>query len=237
MKHVSSGHKLKDISLDLKAGEILGVGGLAGQGQAELFMALFGLIRTTGAIQIKGKDVQLKNPRACIREGIALIPEDRGLQGLVLAQSIRENIVMAALDRIMKGIFISEQKEREIVEEMMRTFSIKAESPDTIAGTLSGGNQQKVVLGKQLATKPDILLMFDITRGVDVGTKKEMFNVMKQYAGEGKGILFYSTDMEELVNVCNSIVVMNQGKIAGRIDREFISRENILRVSVGEKAV
>ena len=236
MKNVSSGHKLKEIDLDVRAGEILGVGGLAGQGQAELFMALFGLIKTTGAISIKGREVHLKNPKACIREGIALIPEDRGLQGLVLAQSIRENIVMAALDRVVKGIFISERKEKEIVDEMMKTFAIKAESPETLAGTLSGGNQQKVVLGKQLATKPDILLMFDITRGVDVGTKKEMFNVIKQYAREGKGILFYSTDMEELVNVCNSIVVMNQGKIAGRIDRELISRENILRVSVGEKA-
>lgn len=236
MGNVSSGHKLQKINLKLRAGEILGIGGLAGQGQAELFSALFGLIPTTGEIQVKGKPVKLKNPKTCIKEGIALIPEDRGLQGVILAQSIRENIVMAALDRIVKGLFISEQKEKEIVNAMMETFAVKAESPETLVGTLSGGNQQKVVLGKQLATNPDILLMFDITRGVDVGTKKEMFNVIKQYAKEGKAILFYSTDMEELVNICNSIVVMNQGKIAGRIDRELISRENILRVSVGEKA-
>lgn len=236
MEAVSSGHKLQNINLKLRAGEILGIGGLAGQGQTELFLALFGLIPTTGEIQVKGKSVKLKNPKTCIKEGIALIPEDRGLQGVVLAQSIRENIVMAALDRIVKGLFISEKKEKEIVTEMMDRFAVKAESPEALVGTLSGGNQQKVVLGKQLATNPDILLMFDITRGVDVGTKKEMFNVIKQYAKEGKAILFYSTDMEELVNVCNSIVVMNQGKIAGRIDRELISRENILRVSVGEKA-
>lgn len=236
MNGVSSGHKLKNINLELRAGEILGIGGLAGQGQLELFMALFGLIPVTGEIQIKGKTVSLKNPKASIREGIALIPEDRGLQGAVLTQSIRENLVMSALDKITKHWFVSEQKEKEIVDEMMQTFAIKAESPETIVGTLSGGNQQKVVLGKQLATNPDILLMFDITRGVDVGTKKEMFNVIKKYAGEGKGILFYSTDMEELVNVCNSIVVMNHGMIAGRIDRELISRENILRVSVGEEA-
>lgn len=236
MVNVSSGHKLQKINLKLRAGEILGIGGLAGQGQAELFSALFGLIPTTGEIQVKGRPVKLKNPKTCIKEGIALIPEDRGLQGVILAQSIRENIVMAALDRIVKGLFISEQKEKEIVNVMMETFAVKAESPETLVGTLSGGNQQKVVLGKQLATNPDILLMFDITRGVDVGTKKEMFNIIKQYAKEGKAILFYSTDMEELVNICNSIVVMNQGKIAGRIDRELISRENILRVSVGEKA-
>lgn len=236
MREVSSGHKLKKINLELKAGEILGVGGLAGQGQPELFKALFGLIPMTGEIQIKGKTVHLKSPKESIKEGVAFIPEDRGLQGVVLAQSIRENIVMAALGRITKGLFISEAKEKEIVDEMMQTFAVKAESPETLVGTLSGGNQQKVVLGKQLATQPDVLLMFDITRGVDVGTKKEMFNVIKRYAKEGKAILFYSTDMEELVNVCNSIIVMNEGRIAGRIDRELISRENILRVSVGEKA-
>ena len=120
----------------------------------------------------------------------------------------------------------------------MEAFAVKAESPETLVGTLSGGNQQKVVLAKQLATNPDILLMFDITRGVDVGTKKEMFNVVKKYASEGKAILFFSTDTEELVNVCNSIIVMNHGRIAGRIDEEeLITRENIIRVSMGEKAV
>lgn len=237
MQNVSSGHKLKKVKLELRAGEILGVGGLAGQGQAELFKALFGLIPTEGEIKIKGKTVSLKNPRESIKEGIAFIPEDRGLQGVVLTQSIRENIVMSALSRITKGLFISESREKEVVTEMMNTFSIKAENQETLVGNLSGGNQQKVVLGKQLATNPDVLLMFDITRGVDVGTKKEMFGVIKKYAKEGKAILFYSTDMEELVNVCNSVIVMNAGRIAGKIDKELISRENILRVSVGEQAM
>jgi len=234
MKNVSSSHKLKEIDMEIRAGEILGIGGLAGQGQNELFSVLFGLRPYKGEIKIKGKPVNLKNPRRSIREGITLIPEDRGLQGTSLNQSIRENIVMAALNRITKGLFISDKKEKDIVDEMVHAFSIKAESPETLVGTLSGGNQQKVVLGKQLATNPDILLMFDITRGVDVGTKKDMFETVKKYAKEGKGILFYSTDMEELVNVCNRIIVVNEGRIAGILYENDISRANILRVSVGE---
>ena len=103
--------------------------------------------------------------------------------------------------------------------------------------TLSGGNQQKVVLAKEVATEPDIVLMYDITRGVDVGTKKEMFNITKRFAKEGKAVLFYSTDSEELMNVCNSVIIMNNGLITGRLDDELISRENIIRVSVGEKPV
>lgn len=238
MKKVTSGHKLVDVDFQLKKGEILGVGGLAGQGQSELFLALFGLIPYKGEIKINGKTVNLSSPRAAIKEGIALIPEERGLQGVILAQNIRENIVLSSLNRIKNHLFLSAEKENKIVEDMMKAFAVKAESSETIVGTLSGGNQQKVVLAKQLATNPDILLMFDITRGVDVGTKKEMFNVVKKYASEGKAILFFSTDTEELVNVCNSIVIMNHGRIAGRIDKEdLITRENIIRVSMGEKAV
>ncbi len=237
MKNVNCGHLLRKINLDIRAGEILGVGGLAGQGQAELFQCLFGLMPYKGEIEIKGKLVKLNSTTKAMAEKIALIPEERGVQGIVLKQSIRENIVLPCLDKISKGLFLSKQKENEIVEKGMRVLSIKAESPETLTGTLSGGNQQKVVLAKEIATEPDIILMYDITRGVDVGTKKEMFNITKQFAKEGKAILFYSTDAEELVNICNSVIVMNNGTITGRLDKELISRENIIRVSVGEKAV
>ena len=234
MKGVSSGHKLQDVDLELHAGEILGIGGLAGQGETELFSVLFGLLPYTGEIKVNGKVVKLNCPKDSIKKNIALIPEDRGLQGVSLTQSIKENIVMASLDKITSGPFISKAKEKEIVDRMIKSFSIKAESEETLVGTLSGGNQQKVVFGKQLATEPNIILMYDITRGVDVGTKKDMFDTIKENAKEGKGILFYSTDMEELVNVCNRIIVVNEGKIAGIIYSDEISRENILRMSVGE---
>ena len=237
MKGVGCGHHLKNINLDICAGEILGVGGLAGQGQSELFRCLFGLLPYEGEIKIKGNVVRLNNTTKAMAEGIALIPEERGIQGIVLKQSIRENIVLPCLDKITNGIFLSKEKEAKIVEQGMKSLAIKAESCETLTGTLSGGNQQKVVLAKEIATEPDIVLMYDITRGVDVGTKKEMFNIAKDFARQGKAILFYSTDAEELVNVCNSIVVMNGGTIVGRLDDEYISRENIIRVAVGEEAV
>lgn len=237
MKNVNCGHLLKKINLEIRAGEILGVGGLAGQGQSELFKCLFGLLPYKGDIEVNGREVKLHSTTKAMKEKIALIPEERGTQGIVLKQSIRENIVLACLDKISNGLFLSKEKERRIVEYGMKALSIKAESPETLTGTLSGGNQQKVVLAKELATDPEIVLMYDITRGVDVGTKKEMFNIAKQFAKEGKAILFYSTDSEELVNVCNSVIVMNNGTITGRLDEELISRENIIRMSVGEKAI
>jgi ABC-type sugar transport system ATPase subunit len=237
MKNINCGHFLKDINLELHAGEILGVGGLAGQGQSELFKCLFGLLPYTGDIEVNNEKVRLNSTGAAQGKGIALIPEERGVQGVILKQSIRENIALACLDKVSNGIFLSKEKENKIVDENMKAFSIKAESADTLVGTLSGGNQQKVVLAKELSTQPDIILMYDITRGVDVGTKKEMFNINQRYAREGKAILFYSTDSEELMNVCNSVIVMNNGKIVGRLDQELLSRENILRISVGEDAV
>ena len=214
----------------------MGGGGLAGQGQSELFKCLFGLLPYSGEIAIKGKVIRMNNTATAMKQSIALIPEERGLQGVVLKQSVRENIVLASLDKIANGLFLSKAKESAVVDESMKALSVKAESPETLVGTLSGGNQQKVVLAKALATEPDIILMYDITRGVDVGTKKEMFNMTKQYAKEGKAILFYSTDSEELVNVCGSVVVMNGGMIAGRLDGDMSTRENIIRLSVGEDA-
>ena len=237
MKDVNCGHSLRNINLDIRAGEILGVGGLAGQGQSELFKCLFGLMPYKGEIKINGEVVKLNSTSKAMEKKIALIPEERGIQGIVLKQSVRENIVLPCLNKVCSGLFLSKSKEAEVVERGMKALSIKAESPETLTGTLSGGNQQKVVLAKEIATEPDIVLMYDITRGVDVGTKKEMFNITKQFAKEGKAILFYSTDTEELVNVCNSIVIMNNGRITGRLDEELISRENIIRVSVGEQAV
>ena len=199
MKDVSSGHHLKKINLDIHSGEILGVGGLAGQGQSELFRCLFGLIPYSGEISINGTKIALNSTDVAMRKGIALVPEDRGTQGLILKQSVRENIALACLNKICNGLFISNKKEEEIVQNGIKALSIKTETPETLVGTLSGGNQQKVVLAKELATDPDILLMYDITRGVDVGTKKEMFNIIKRFAKEGKAILFYSTDTPKVV--------------------------------------
>ena len=132
---------------------------------------------------------------------------------------------------------VKRRKEKKDAIQMIKDLGIKTPSENQAVALLSGGNQQKVVLAKEVATEPDIVLMYDITRGVDVGTKKEMFNITKRFAKEGKAVLFYSTDSEELMNVCNSVIIMNNGLITGRLDDELISRENIIRVSVGEKPV
>lgn len=229
--------ELNGISFDLHAGEILGVGGLSGQGQAALFEALYGAAPVNGKIQIKGKEHKLHYTSAALKNGIALIPEDRGKQGLALPLSVKENITLASLDKIRKGIFLNAAKEDKLVDEMIEKLQIKTDTPEVPVVTLSGGNQQKVVLAKQLLIGPDILLMYDITRGVDVGTKREMFNLMLEHCKEGKAILFFSTDTEELVHMCNSIYVMFEGKFKEHLCGDAMTEENIIRVSVGEAAV
>jgi ABC-type sugar transport system ATPase subunit len=230
-------NELNGVSFDLHAGEILGVGGLSGQGQAALFEALYGAEPAAGKIAIRGKEHRIHYTSAALKNGIALIPEDRGKQGLALPLSVKENISLASLKKIRKGMFLSAARENKLVQEMMEKLQIKADTPEVPVVTLSGGNQQKVVLAKQLLVGPDILLMYDITRGVDVGTKREMFNLMLEHCKEGKAILFFSTDTEELVHMCNSIYVMFEGKFKAHLQGDAMTEENIIRVSVGEAAV
>lgn len=237
--HVENLHnsKLNGISFDLHAGEILGIGGLSGQGQAALFEALYGADPCYGKIVVKGKERHIKHTSAALKSGIALIPEDRGNQGLALPLSVRENISMASLDKIKRGPLLSAAKENRFVQSMIEKLQIKTDTPEVPVVTLSGGNQQKVVLAKQMLVDPDILLMYDITRGVDVGTKREMFNLMLEHCQQGKAILFFSTDTEELVHMCNSIYVMFEGRLKAHLQEEAMTEENIIRVSVGEAAV
>ena len=229
--------ELTGVSFELHAGEILGIGGLSGQGQSELFEVLYGAKGAEGKIEIKGKECRLRSTASALKRGIALIPEDRGKQGLVLPMSVKENITLASLGKIRKGIFLSALKESQSVKKMIEKLQIKTDTPEVQVVTLSGGNQQKVVLAKQLLAEPDILLMYDITRGVDVGTKREMFNLMQEHCQEGKAILFFSTDTEELVHMCDSIYVMFEGRFKAHLQGDSMTEENIIRVSVGEAAV
>ena len=229
--------ELNGVSFELHAGEILGVGGLSGQGQTALFEALYGARGVHGKISVRGQETKIHYTSEALKHKIALIPEDRGKQGLALPLSVKENISLASLKKIRKGLLLSKEKEDAAVKEMMEKLQIKADSPETPVVTLSGGNQQKVVLAKQLLVNPDVLLMYDITRGVDVGTKREMFNLMLEHCREGKAILFFSTDTEELVHMCDSIYVMFEGKFKAHLTGEAMTEENIIRVSVGETAV
>lgn len=228
-------NKLHGVNCYLKKGEVLGIGGLAGQGQAELLLSLYGVINAKGEVKLNGKPYKIKSPKESLEKGIALVPEERGEQGLLLPFEIGKNISLSSLKKLSKCIFISKKMEDEIIHKYMDVLRIKAENQEMAVMNLSGGNQQKVVLAKILATEPTLLLMHDITRGVDVGTKKEIFTLVRDLAAKGNAILFFSTDVEELVNVCDRVLVMFDGKIGASFEGEQMTKENIVGAYIGEK--
>ena len=236
LKDLSVKESLIDINLKLHKGEVMGVGGLAGQGQSLLFQVLYGVIQMTkGEVRIEGVKKIVKSPSESIRSGIALIPEDRGTQGLIDQLSIRKNIILPVLKKLRKWIIIDRKKENELLDQNFSILQIKAENPDVQVMTLSGGNQQKVVFAKMFATQPKILLLYDCTRGVDVGTKAEIFKLVRNFAAGGHALLYYSTDVEELVHLCDKVAVMHDGYIGEILEGEDITKENIILASVGEK--
>ena len=208
--------RLNDISLCVHAGEVIGLGGLDGQGQRELLLALFGVLQgTTGDVLIDGRRVAIAGPDVAKRKeiGMALIPEDRKTEGLMLPMSVRENLSFSALGRLSRWGVVNSLAERDAVDRIVRLLAIRADGTDVPAGSLSGGNQQKLVIGKWLMMAPRILLLNDPTRGIDVGTKQEMYQLLRQLADAGAAILFYSTDYDELVGCCDRVLVMCDGAI------------------------
>nr|MBA2358970.1 sugar ABC transporter ATP-binding protein [Actinomycetota bacterium] len=228
------GHRLQGVDLELREGEIHGVGGLQGQGQLELFLSLFGVLRPHGEVLLSGRPVRLTSPRAALRAGIglALVPEDRQNQGLLLPKSVRENITLAVARRFARLGVLDLRQERALVAEAIRQLNIVLASPEQPVGSLSGGNQQKVVIAKLLLTQAKVLLLYDLTRGVDVGTKGEIFQLMRDLAGEGYAILFFSTDLQELVNVADRVSVMSDGRVTEVLTGTEISEEQIVRASI-----
>lgn len=233
---LSSGSRLSGVDFMLREGEVLGVGGLQGHGQRELFQALFGATKATGSIELWGKPVSIDNPRQALigKDGIALVPEDRRGQGLLLTKSVRENLTLSVIGRFTQSGLLDRRKEAELVKEMVDFLRIKAGTPEQLAGTLSGGNQQKVIFGKMLLTQARVLLLYDPTRGVDVGTKGEIFQLMRDLAAKGYAILFHSSDMPELVHVADRVMVMRNGRVAATLAGEAISEEAILRAAMLE---
>jgi len=216
--------RLKDICLHLHAGEVIGLGGLDGQGQRELLLGLFGVLREmTGQILIDGKPVRITGPNAARRKeiGMALIPEDRKTEGLMLPMSVRDNLSFAALDTLSRWGVVDAAAERAAVERIVRLLAIRTDGTELPAASLSGGNQQKLVIGKWLMIGPRILLLNDPTRGIDVGTKQEMYKLLRELADAGAAILFYSTDYDELVGCCDRVLVMYDGAI----ERELVGAD------------
>jgi ribose transport system ATP-binding protein len=216
--------RLHDISFELHAGEVVGLGGLDGQGQRELLLALFGVLRgVAGQVSIDGRPVRIGGPRAAKRKaiGMALIPEDRKSEGLMLPMSVRDNLAFAAQDRLSRWGIVDRAAEREAVNQVVRRLAIRAAGPFVPAGSLSGGNQQKLVIGKWLLMSPRILLLNDPTRGIDVGTKQEIYELMRELAQAGAALLFYSTDVDELVGCCDRVLVM----VDGAVRRELVGSD------------
>jgi ribose transport system ATP-binding protein len=225
------GDRLAGIDLVVRKGEIVGLGGLDGQGQRELLLALFGVLRGVDAdIKVRGNRVRINSPREAKHRsiGMALIPEDRKTEGLVLPLSVRDNISLAAVNRLARGGLIMKRAESEAVSGAFRRLSIQAPSADVVVRTLSGGNQQKVVIAKWLLTDADLLLLNDPTRGIDVGTKQEIYKLLRSLAAAGKGALFYSTDYAELIGCCDRVVILFEGRIVRELSGDEVTEEKIL---------
>jgi ribose transport system ATP-binding protein len=227
---------LHDISFTLRRGEILGLAGLVGAGRSELAMALFGVVPVErGSMWLDGQRIALGNPHRTIRLGMALVPEDRKQQGLVLGQSVRSNASLAILDRLRRGLLIDARREAGIIQKQVADLDIKTPSLEQEVGYLSGGNQQKVVLAKWLCSEPRLIIMDEPTRGIDVGTKAEIYQLMRQLADNSNGIIMISSELPEITGMSDRVLVMSRGRIAGELARAEATEERILTLAVGEE--
>ena len=232
------GEAFEDITFSLNAGEVLGVFGLVGSGRTEIVRAIFGADpRRCGKVWIDGKPVVIHSPHAGTEHGVALIPENRKEQGLVLDKSIRENMTMCSLSRVT-GAFgvIERKKEAALVSELVGKLGVKTGDPANQANSLSGGNQQKVVIAKWLATDSRVIIMDEPTRGVDVGAKVEIYNIMNDLAGRGAGILMISSELNEILGMCDRVIVVDNGRKMGELGKEEMSEMSIMKLVVGGKA-
>ncbi|MBS4208077.1 sugar ABC transporter ATP-binding protein [Bacillus sp. FJAT-50079] len=231
-----SGNGVKDVSFDVKKGEILGLAGLIGAGRTELAQLIFGCEKVTaGEIILNGKSIRPKNSIEAINERIALVPEDRKRHGLILEMSIKENSSLPSLRNISRAKVVDKKKEKELTNTFMKALRIKAPTISQKVKNLSGGNQQKVVLAKWLAMDPDVLIFDEPTRGIDVGAKEEIYNIMVELVEKGKTIIMISSDMEELLGMSDRIVILSQGRVTGILENNNISQEQILLYSAGSE--
>ena len=230
---IQVGNRVNNVSFKLYPGEILGLAGLMGSGRTELVRAIFGLDKKDGgALKIDGKDVVIKNPRDAIAHGFALIPEDRRRQGLVMEHSVKQNILATNLSSLSHLNFLSFSKINGVVQDSITNFEVRPPEANREVRLLSGGNQQKVVIAKWMATNPKIVLMDEPTVGVDIGTKVEIMKLVRSIAAEGKSVILISSELPELLGVCDRILVIRKGEIAEELDRKDVRDEDHLQMIV-----
>ncbi len=223
------------VSFDASQGEILGFAGLVGAGRSEMIKALVGLDKTAGAkIQMNEEQVEIRTPRDAISHGIYLVPEDRRSEGLVTEMSIRENITLPDMRSYAKAGIVQTTLEKTKADEQVQALKVKTPHSETLVRNLSGGNQQKVALGKWLAMQPKVLILDEPTRGIDVGSKSEIYQIMRDLAERGGVILMISSDMEEVLHVCDRVAVMHEGRITGVLDQANCTETNIMQLAVGQ---
>ena len=227
-------HPEHALSFEVKSGEIVGVAGLVGAGRTEMLQTLFGVTPSLGGqMEVSGQAVRVTSPRQAIYHGLALVPEDRKQQGLILEMAVRENLSLASLKRDQNVGFLNRDREEEISHAMVDDMKIKTPSDLQEVQYLSGGNQQKVVLGKWLAMQPGVLLLDEPTRGIDVGAKQDIYKLMEKLAEAGVAILFVSSEMEEIIGMSDRAIVMHEGMLAGELMREQLTEESIMQLATG----
>ncbi len=225
---------VSNVAFKVNKGEILGVAGLMGAGRTELAKSIFGAVNCkTKKIKLNNEYINVKNEREAINSGISYVSEDRKKDGLVLGLSVGENITMASLKKFSKNMLINKKKEKEAVEFYVNSMSIKTPTTKQRVKLLSGGNQQKIAIGKALACEPKLLIIDEPTRGVDVGAKKEIYNLINEYKQKGYGVIMISSEIPELLGISDRIMVMKDGSISGELSREEATQESILRLAIG----
>ncbi|GAB2566257.1 sugar ABC transporter ATP-binding protein [Gracilibacillus alcaliphilus] len=233
VKNLNVSNQLENIEFYIQPGEVLGVAGLMGSGRTELVRALFGIDhKDSGDIYINGEKKLINNQQDAIKANMALLPEDRRVQGLVLQHSVKDNMVLPIIDRVKKGLLVNEKIANNISNEYVDRLNIKTDNIYKQISLLSGGNQQKVVLAKWLATEPDILLLDEPTIGVDIGAKTEIIEIIRLMANSGKAILVISSELNELLAVSDKIMVMHKGKISKTINRKDIASEEEIQYAI-----
>ncbi|MEG1480768.1 sugar ABC transporter ATP-binding protein [Clostridium sp.] len=237
VKNLSSKAGVKNASFEVKEGEILGVAGLMGSGRTELAKTIFGAYKKTdGTVEINGKKLHGENIGEAIKNGICYLSEDRKKEGCVLGLSVSDNMTIANLNRYEnKMLVLDKKKEASDVDDYINKIRIKTPSPEQYIKNLSGGNQQKVILAKWLLTKPEVLIIDEPTRGIDVGAKKEIYELLNELKASGKAIIMISSDMPEVLGISDRIMVMSEGKITGEVSREEATQEKIMKLAVGIK--
>ena len=226
VEHLNCGSRLKDVSFELREGEVLGLEGLMGSGRTEVVESLFGLNKdASGQVTINGQPYEIKGVRHAIDSGLALIPEDRRREGLVLMHSVEENLIVPIFDKLKRGLLLERKQVADIAERSISDMAIKTHSRKTPAFNLSGGNQQKIVVGKWLNSAPSVLLLDEPTAGVDVGSKREIIDKVRDFVGENRAAIFISSDILELISACDRFIVFYDGKVTATYDRSEITEE------------